>query len=64
MVACNQQLLAMFGARHDNEFAGRSFELLYPTHEEFERTGERIVASLEKAVDGMNTTTAGTLRHP
>ena len=48
MVACNQQLLAMFGARHDSEFAGRSFELLYPTHEEFERTGARIVASLDR----------------
>jgi PAS domain S-box-containing protein len=48
MVACNQQLLAMFGARHDGEFAGRSFELLYPTHEEFERTGARIVASLDR----------------
>ena len=38
MVACNQQVLAMFGAEHDSQFAGRSFELLYPTHEEFERT--------------------------
>ncbi len=48
MVACNQHLLAMFGARQDSEFAGRSFELLYPTHEEFERTGARIVASLDR----------------
>jgi PAS domain S-box-containing protein len=48
MVACNQQLLAMFGAEHDSQFAGRSFELLYPTHEEFERTGARIVASLDR----------------
>ena len=47
MVACNQQLLAMFGAQHDSQLAGRSFELLYPTHEEFERTGARIVASLD-----------------
>ena len=48
MVACNQQVLAMFGAEHDSQFAGRSFELLYPTHEEFERTGARIVASLDR----------------
>jgi PAS domain S-box-containing protein len=48
MVACNQQLLAMFGAQHDSQLAGRSFEVLYPTHEEFERTGERIVASLDR----------------
>jgi DNA-binding CsgD family transcriptional regulator len=26
---------------------GRSFEILYPTHDEFERTGQRIVASLD-----------------
>jgi PAS domain S-box-containing protein len=48
MVACNHHLLAMFGAQHDSQLAGRSFELLYPTHEEFERTGARIVASLDR----------------
>jgi len=48
MVACNQQLLAMFGAQHESQLAGRSFELLYPTHEEFERTGARIIASLDR----------------
>jgi PAS domain S-box-containing protein len=48
MVDCNQQLLAMFGAGNAAQFIGRSFELLYPTHEEFERTGERIAASLDK----------------
>jgi PAS domain S-box-containing protein len=48
MVAVNQQLLAMFRAEHPQQFAGRSFELLYPTHEEFERTGARIVASLDR----------------
>ncbi len=45
MVDCNQQLLEMFGATRD-QLVGRSFELLYPTHDEFERTGARIVASL------------------
>ena len=45
MVDCNRELLAMFGTTGD-ALAGRSFELLYPTHAEFERTGARIVASL------------------
>jgi PAS domain S-box-containing protein len=48
MVACNQHLLAMFGTQHDSQLVGRSFELIYPTHEEFERTGARIVASLDR----------------
>jgi PAS domain S-box-containing protein len=48
MMACNQQLLSMFGAQHASQLAGRSFELLYPTHDEFERTGARIVASLDR----------------
>src|SRR2546427_129135 len=46
MVDCNQQVLAMFGA-HKDELIGQSFEVLYPTHDEFERTGQRIVASLD-----------------
>ena len=45
MVDCNEQLLAMFGAARE-DLVGRSFELMYPTHDEFERTGARIVASL------------------
>lgn len=45
MVDCNQQVLDMFGAQRD-QLVGRSFEVLYPTSAEFERTGERIVASL------------------
>ena len=48
MMNCNQQMLAMFGAGSAAQFVGRSFELLYPTHEEFERTGARIAASLDK----------------
>jgi PAS domain S-box-containing protein len=47
MVDCNQHVLAMFGAARE-ELIGHSFELLYPTHAEFERTGERIVASLDR----------------
>jgi PAS domain S-box-containing protein len=45
MVDCNQQLLDMFGATRE-QLVGQSFELLYPTPAEFERTGHRIVASL------------------
>lgn len=46
IVDCNQQVLAMFGAQR-TQLVGRSFEVLYPTADEFERTGERIVASLD-----------------
>ena len=42
----NQQALAMFNARRE-QLVGKSLELLYPTHAEFERTGQRIVASLD-----------------
>lgn len=45
MVDCNRQALDMFGASTD-DLVGRSFELLYPTADEFERTGARIAASL------------------
>ncbi|HMM84157.1 MAG: LuxR C-terminal-related transcriptional regulator [Gammaproteobacteria bacterium] len=47
MVDCNRRVLEMFGAERE-QLVGRSFEVLYPTHEEFERTGERIVASLDR----------------
>jgi PAS domain S-box-containing protein len=46
MVDCNQHVLAMFGAARE-QLVGRSFEMLYPTHDEFERTGARISASLD-----------------
>ncbi|MES2994266.1 MAG: LuxR C-terminal-related transcriptional regulator [Pseudomonadota bacterium] len=45
MVDCNRELLEMFGATRD-ALVGQSFELLYPSHSEFENTGARIVASL------------------
>jgi len=44
---CNQQLLTMFGATRE-QLVGQSFEILYPSPAEFERTGARIVASLDK----------------
>ena len=46
IVDCNRQLLAMFGAK-PAQLLGRSFEVLYPTAAEFERTGQRIAASLD-----------------
>lgn len=46
MVDCNQAVLEIFGAQRD-QLIGHSFEVLYPTHDEFERTGARIVASLD-----------------
>ena len=46
IVDCNQQLLAMFGAERE-QLLGQSLEVLYPTHDEFERTGARIMASLD-----------------
>jgi len=42
----NQQALAMFDARRE-QLVGQSLQLLYPTHDEFERTGQRIAASLD-----------------
>lgn len=48
MIDCNRELLAMFGARRE-QLIGQSFEILYPTADEFERTGLRIAAELDKA---------------
>lgn len=46
MIDCNQQLLAMFGAERE-QLVGKSFEVLYPSVDEFERAGDRIVAQLD-----------------
>jgi DNA-binding CsgD family transcriptional regulator len=46
IVDCNREILKMFRTTRA-ALVGHSFELLYPTHAEFERTGERIVASLD-----------------
>ncbi len=48
VIDCNQQLLAMFGAQRD-ELIGQSFQILYPTADEFERTGQRIEAQLDRS---------------
>jgi PAS domain S-box-containing protein len=42
----NRQALAIFGATIE-QLVGRSFEQLYPTSDEFERTGARIAAQLD-----------------
>jgi PAS domain S-box-containing protein len=47
MIDCSRELLAMFAATRE-QLVGRSFEVLYPSSDEFQRTGERIVASLDK----------------
>ena len=41
MVDCNQALCDMFGATR-NQLLGQSFQLLYPSAAEYERTGARI----------------------
>ncbi len=46
MIDCNRQALAIFGASRE-QLVGQSFEVLYPTHDEYERTGQRIVAALD-----------------
>src|SRR5690349_19726014 len=47
MLDCNRHMLAMFGADRE-DLVGCSFEMLYPSMEEFERTGQRIIASLDQ----------------
>ena len=42
MRSCNEALAAMFGYTRA-QLDGQSFEVLYPTHDEFLRTGERII---------------------
>jgi len=46
MTDANRQALAIFGATRE-QLVGRSFELLYPTQAEYERTGQRIIARLD-----------------
>jgi len=43
---CNQHALSIFGAGRE-QLIGRSFEQLYPSSDEFQRTGDRIVARLD-----------------
>ncbi|WP_439518420.1 LuxR C-terminal-related transcriptional regulator [Hydrogenophaga sp.] len=41
MIDCNQALCEMFGATRD-QLVGQSFQILYPSADEYERTGARI----------------------
>jgi len=41
MVDCNQALCEMFGTTRD-QLVGQSFQILYPSADEYERTGARI----------------------
>jgi PAS domain S-box-containing protein len=43
---CNQQWMRVFGTQRE-EIIGRSLEVLYPSADEFERTGQRIAARLD-----------------
>jgi PAS domain S-box-containing protein len=45
MVDCNQRLCEMFGATR-TQLTGQSFQVLYPSADEFERTGARIAPVL------------------
>ena len=47
MIDCNRAGCWPCSAPTREQLVGQSFEMLYPTHDEFERTGQRIVASLD-----------------
>ncbi len=47
IVDCNQRLCEMFGASRA-QLLGQSFLILYPSADEFERTGERLVPLLNR----------------
>ncbi len=48
MVDCNQALCEMFGAARD-QLVGQSFRILYPSADEYERTGARIAPILGRS---------------
>lgn len=47
IVDCNQHVCEMFGVTHD-QLVGQSFQILYPSADEFERTGMRITPILNR----------------
>jgi PAS domain S-box-containing protein len=49
MVDCNQALCEMFGASRD-QLVGQSFRILYPSADEYERTGARIEPIIKRGV--------------
>ncbi len=48
IVDCNQRLCEMFGADR-NQLIGQSFQVLYPSADEYERTGARISPILNRS---------------
>ena len=48
MVDCNQALCEMFGAPRE-QLVGQSFQVLYPSADEYERTGTRIAPILGRS---------------
>lgn len=48
MMDCNQHVCEMFGTSHER-LVGQSFQLLYPSADEFERTGVRITPILNRS---------------
>jgi PAS domain S-box-containing protein len=48
IVDCNQALCEMFGATRE-QLVGQSFQLLYPSADEYERTGARIAPILGRS---------------
>jgi PAS domain S-box-containing protein len=48
IVDCNQALCEMFGATRE-QLVGQSFQLLYPSADEYERTGARITPILGRS---------------
>ena len=46
MVDCNREVLAMFRAQPE-QLVGQSFAVLYPSPDEYERTGQRIVDQMD-----------------
>ena len=47
IIDCNQRLCEMFGADR-NQLVGQSFQVLYPSVDEYERTGARIAPILNR----------------
>lgn len=48
MVDCNQHVCDMFGATRE-QLVGQTFQLLYPSADEYERTGQRIAPILNRS---------------
>ncbi len=48
IVDCNQRLCEMFGTTRE-QLTGQSFQVLYPSADEFERTGARITPILNRS---------------